>query len=266
VGAKAEAAMKGARTVLLSCVASTAMVFVAPPASAQDSADAALALHTRHRTFESPQHFALEFRFAPYTPAIDSDPALHGATPYKDIFGTMPRLLFAAEFDWQVVRIPHVGTLGPGLAIGYTSMGTKAPLSNGTGLSGEDTSLDIYPMYAVAVFRADVFWKELHIPLVPYAKAGVGLAFWRASNTLGTSSYGGVVGKGHSFGTHLAIGAALSLNAFDQYTAKNFDNSMGVNNTSLFIEYMRSDLNGILQDSALRVGSDTWVAGLALEF
>jgi hypothetical protein len=258
--------MTRVRAFLLSCAASTAMLFVALPANAQDSADSALALHTRHRTYESPQNFALEFRFAPYKPAIDSDPALHGATPYQDVFGKTPRLLFSAELDWQLVRFAHLGTLGPGLAVGYTGMSAKAPLSDGTGPSGEDTSIDIYPMYAVGVFRADVFWRELHIPLVPYGKAGVGLAFWRASNTLGTSSYGGVAGKGHSFGTHIAVGIALSLNAFDEYTAKNFDNSMGVNNTSLFLEYMLSDLNGILQDSALRVGSDTWVAGLTLEF
>jgi hypothetical protein len=253
------------------CVAPIAATLFAPTVAraqlTRGDSDA-LALHSRHSTYESPQNFAFELRFAPYTPNVDSDPALTG-TPYRDIFGTMPRLLIGLEFDWQALRIPHIGTIGPGFGVGYTTMGAKAPLvspHNGQTLSGEDTSLDIYPMFLAAVFRADVFWREIKIPVIPYAKAGGGLAFWRASNTLGTSSAGGVAGKGHTFGTHIALGVALSLNAFDDYTAKNFDNSMGVNNTCLFFEVMRSDLNGIMQDAVLRVGSDTWVAGLTFEF
>jgi hypothetical protein len=54
---------------------------------------------------------------------------------------------------------------------------------------------------------------------------------------------------------------------FDEYAAKNFDEAMGVNNTYLFGELMRSDLSGLgIQSSPLRVGESTWVAGLAFEF
>jgi hypothetical protein len=227
-------------------------------------------LGNRNHHFESPQHFALELRFLPYSPDIDSDPALHGATPYKSTFRSFGRLMVGAEFDWQALRIPHLGTLGPGFAAGYTKMNANATFQqehNGSTVSGETTSLEIIPMYAVAVLRADVFWREAHVPLVPYAKVGLGYALWRASNTLGTSSANGVNGTGGSLGTQLAVGIALNLNPLDAYAARNFDESMGVNSTYLFGELMRSDLSGLgIQKNALRVGESSWVVGLALEF
>ncbi len=223
-------------------------------------------LEGRHRSYESPQHFAFELRFLPYSPDIDTDPALHGATPYHTVFGSSARLMIGAEFDWQALRIPHLGTLGPGVAIGYTKMNAQATFLNGQ-QSGETTSLEIIPAYAVAVFRADVFWRDARVPLVPYAKAGVGYAIWRASNTLGTSHFNGSTGVGGSLGTQLALGVSLNLNPFDEYAARGFDEAMGVNNTYLFGELMRSDLSGLgVQSSPLRVGESSWVLGLAFEF
>jgi hypothetical protein len=223
-------------------------------------------LDSRHRKFESPQRWALEFRFAPYRPRIDDAPELNGATPYASTFGTMPRLEIAIELDWQALRIPHVGTLGPGLSAGYTSMGDKARLkSNPSQSSAEDTTIEIYPMYGVLVFRADAIQRDLHIPLVPYAKGGLGLAFWRASNSLGTSSADNVSGKGHTVGAQFAIGLALHLNDFDGGAARNLDNSVGINHTYAFFELMSAQLTGLGQTHALFVGTNTWVTGLAFE-
>jgi hypothetical protein len=236
-------------------------------ATAQERQDV---LEGKRKHFESPQHFAIEVRFSPFTPDIDSDPALGGKTPYADAFGTSPQLLFAAEFDWQAARIPHVGTIGPGAGIGYTTMSNPAqfttPHGNST-TSGETTTLQILPLYAVGVLRADVLWRELRVPLVPYAKLGLGLAFWRASNTLGTSHFQGVSGLGHSVGTQLAVGIGLNLNPLDAYSARNLDESMGVNNTYLFAEWARSDLTGLwAQHDPLRVGGTYWTFGLTFEF
>jgi hypothetical protein len=254
--------------VVSSAAAVAALLAMTGEAMAQDRGGS---LGSAHRTFESPQHFAFEFRFSPYRPDIDSDPALGGHQPFTEIFGTTPRILVAAELDWQVVRIPHVGTFGPGISAGYTSMGATAPLRNpapppASPLSGEQTSLDIFPFYAVAVLRADVLMREANIPLVPYVKAGLGYALWRASNDSGTSSSNGVAGKGHSYGTQLALGLSLHLNAFDAYAAKEFDNTMGVNHTYLFFEYFSSNFSTLGPASQLRVGATTWAMGLAFEF
>jgi len=224
----------------------------------------------RDRTIHSPQNFAIEIRFSPYTPNIDSDPALNGQTPYKTVFGTAPRFFGGAEFDWQAIRIPHLGPLGPGVSAGYTNASDPAQFTtphNGSTISGETTSLWIIPMAAMVVLRADVLWRDVGIPLVPYAKLGVAYALWRASNTLGTSTFEGVSGKGHSFGTHVALGLALNLNPFDAYAAQNFDDAMGVNGTYLFAEWTREDYDGLgFQSDPLRVGGTNWTFGLAFEF
>jgi hypothetical protein len=239
-------------------------------ATAQAQEDRLDPLNGRKHDHHSPQHFAAEIRLSPYTPDIDSDPALNGQTPYKDVFGTAPRFFIGAEMDWQALRIPHVGSLGPGVSIGYTSASDPAQFAmehDGTFESGETTSLWIIPMAAMAVLRADVLWRELGIPLVPYAKVGVAYALWRASNTLGTSSFEGVEGKGHSIGTHVALGLSLNLNPFDPYAAQNFDDAMGVNGTYLFAEWTREDYDGLgFQSDPLRVGGTNWTFGLAFEF
>jgi hypothetical protein len=223
-----------------------------------------LGMQTRPK--ESPQNFALEFRFSPYKPNIDDDPALRGATPYTSTFGDMRRLLFQIEFDWQALRIPHVGTLGPGIALGFTNMSAQAVKSAGGGVSDEETNLEIFPTYLVAVFRADVILRELKFPIVPYLKGGFGAARWRAYGPAGTASSSGVAGKGTTYGTHLAAGVTLSLNFLDHAATLNLDNSVGINQTHLFLEYYVSALNGLGQSNALYVGSNTWATGLAFEF
>ena len=233
--------------------------------------DADEILETRHHSYESPQHFAIEFRVAPYRPQIDEDPGLTSA-PYQAVFGDMYRAEIALEMDWQALRIPHVGTIGPGLSAGATEMSNRATLRSTGKPSGENTNLSIYPLYAVAVLRVDFFQRELHVPLVPYVKGGVGLAFWRASNDTATSEIKDAAGNvtsrglGHTWGTHFAAGVAIHLNAFDPTAARNLDETMGINNTYLFGEYMMSDLKGIGQQNVLFVGTRTFLGGLAFEF
>jgi hypothetical protein len=261
---------------LIAAASSAACLLAATVCSAQeDRQDDALGAH--HRVYESPQNFALEVRISPFSPDVDSDPALHGCTPFRDIFGTGKSVMASAEFDWQALRIRHLGTIGPGVGIGTVSFNASAPntssgtgggciTSNGTN-SGEQTSLSIYPIWAVAVLRADALWKEVHEPIVPYAKFGYGSAFWQASNTLGTSKYNGSVGQGYSVGTMLAIGLSFNLNVFDDYAARNFDEGMGVNSTYLFAEYTYMNLNGLgLESNPLRVGGSMWTFGLDWEF
>jgi hypothetical protein len=218
------------------------------------------------RSFESPQHFAFELRFSPYTPNIDSAPGLTGK-PYETTFGTTPRVLPAIEFDWQALRIPHFGTIGPALSAGYTVMGASATFAAGGGASAESTNLEVFPFYGVGVLRVDVFERDFGIPLVPYAKGGVGVALWRAYNDSGTSvGTNGVSGKGSTWGSHFAFGLGLSLNWIDRRSSKNLDGATGINDTMLFAEWMFMNLDGFGAADKLRVGTSTWVVGLALQF
>jgi hypothetical protein len=232
--------------------------------SAGDARAIEFGTRAQEHPFRSPQNFALELRFSPYYVAIDDEPGLQG-TPFKDRFGDNPRLAFGLEFDWQTFRIPYVGTIGPGIGAHIVSMSRPAKTLSG-GASGDEYSLDIYPFYLSGVLRADTFWKELGFPLVPYAKLGLGYALWRASNSGGTSNVNGVSGKGQTFGTHMAIGLAFALDALDSGASRNMDNAIGINNTYFYAEYYWLNLNGLGQDKALYVGTNTYAMGLAFEF
>lgn len=270
------------RATMLSCplrfvatvvpCASGLLGLLAFPATASAQEDRQAVLYGRHKHYESSQHFAAELRFSPFYPAVDTDPSLDGAQPLHKVFGGSSRILVELEVDWQAIRVPHFGTIGPGIGLGYTTMGANAPFTmphgaDGTTISGESTSLTIIPMYVVAVARADVLWRELHVPLVPYAKLGLNYSIWRASNSLGTSQYNGVVGDGGSFGTQLGVGVGFNVNVFDEYAARTFDESMGVNGTYVFIEYTRADLDGLgIQQHPMRVGGEMATFGVTVEF
>jgi hypothetical protein len=227
----------------------------------------ALELGTKEtqRPYHSAQNFALELRFSPYWPQVDDDSALGGKKPYESTFGTSPRFLIGAEFDWQTLRIPRVGTIGPGLGVGYVNVSRSVQTVSGRA-SGDDTSLSIYPMWAVAVLRADAFYRDLGFPLIPYGKAGIGVARWNASKSGSTSQNGGASGKGTSWGTNLAVGVSLPLDVFDSGASRNMDNITGINTTSIFFEAYWLTLDGLGQKNALHVGTNTWSMGLAFEF
>ena len=56
-----------------------------------------------------------------------------------------------------------------------------------------------------------------------------------------------------------------SLDA-EQIAKVYLDNAVGINHTYLFLEYYWSELNGIGQTNPLRVGTESWAAGLSFEF
>ena len=253
-------------------LATIAGLGVATAASAQD-----LTPVHRHKSFESPQHFALELRFAPYWPDIDSDPAFAGLAPaqrpYAATFGNRPwaRLLFGFEFDWQIFRIPHVGTVGIGASAAYSQMSAPAKKTNSTEYSSASTNLEVFPFYGVGVVRFDGPSRDFGIPIVPYVKLGLGWGYWHTGddgtgNSSGTNSAGQTVsGEGLSWGPQLAAGAMLQLDVFDKRAARGLDESLGINHTYLYVEGMYSGM-GIASSRQLRIGTTTWVLGLAVEF
>jgi hypothetical protein len=218
---------------------------------------------------ESPQHFAGELRIGRYVPSIDEE--FDGrATPYREMFGTDNRYSIGLEVDWQVLRIPFLGTLGPGFGLEYTKSTAPGFVTSTVGVpgqapqpAGEDTSLVIFPMYAVAVLRADYFARETPIPVVPYAKLGLGAAIWSISNGGGRANVNGSTGSGLSYGPQFALGGMLLLDSFDRNAAMEMDANTGVNNSYFFLEWYVSKL-GIGSDQ-MHVGTNTWVLGLALE-
>ena len=286
-----------ARRLLAAGLASAAPTLAAAPARAQvahvddndwrqtDCHDALLAA-------SKGQKFEFEIRFAPYLPNIDAEFG-GNKTPFNDVFGVdcssggtpaavkagavKPRLYFGAEFDYLPVRIPFVGVVGPGVSWGYTSFSNQVVFDAGPQAgqcSAETSTLTIMPMYGVVVLRADELMRRTGIPLVPYGKFGVGVAWWHASTDAGTEVYcadkkGGtctspqISGNGLTPSLHFAVGLSLSLNFINPGASARLGESTGVQHAYLFGE-LTSDKRTLGTD-VLQVGAMTYVLGLAAD-
>jgi hypothetical protein len=268
--------MTASRKALLALIAASLTLLVAAPASAQRSGALSSSWRQQNRSdavaanIGSPQYFAFELRFGPYWPQVDNQFSEEKG-PYEKVFGTGPQFYFGLEADFLPLRIPYVGLLGPGLGWGYTSTSAEAKIVSTGKPSGQDTSLSIMPMYAVAVLRVDEIMRRTWVPLVPYVKIGLGFALWKTTEGSSTSTYlsedGNTryTGASNSAGLQLALGGMLSLNFLDPRSAARLDASTGVNHIYLFGEWMNSRLNGLGSRAALRVGTSTFVGGLALD-
>jgi hypothetical protein len=211
------------------------------------------------RVYESPQRFAFELRFGPYRPQIDD--TFPQSKPYETVFGTDRRVMFGLEFDWQIYRIPYVGTIGPGIGWSYTHMSATAIRADGQP-SVEETGLGIMPTYGVGVLRIDGLARQTGIPLVGYGKAGLGYAWWWTGNDMETQR------RGHTWGTQFALGGMFLLDIIDSHSSVEIDNEWGVNNSYVFFEWMVANLNDFKSKSdtsVMRVGTNTWMMGLAFE-
>jgi hypothetical protein len=215
-----------------------------------------------HGRAQSPQTVAVELRFGRYRPHVDDDVP---GTPYKDTFGSSPRWQFGLEVDWQILRIHKVLSFGPGLGWAYTHSSAKAPLASGDGLSAQDTTLAVMPFNLLGVLRFEAIADRTWVPIVPYLKLGLGSALWWSSIGDNPTKFNGESGKGTSFGYVVAIGTMVRLDQLDLTSTANADANLGINHSSLFIEYYKSNLNGFGSGSTMEVGTSTWVMGLGLE-
>ena len=246
----------------LAAIASVACSLTSLTAHAQGVDDFGGYGSKRGQQSESKQEAAFELRFGRYVPEVDSQ---LDSTPFQTTFGGDTRYMFGAEVDWQLVRIPHFGTLAPGLGWGYTKFTAKAAYADGSGTSSSSTRLAIMPMYLVAVARADVLPRELKVPLVPYAKLGVGYALWWSSDGQRSATYQGKAGRGASYGLTYALGAMFLLDVLDEDDAVSADGITGINNSYIFAEWFRPQLDGFGSNKVLDISSSSWLLGIALE-
>lgn len=216
--------------------------------------------------YGTPQRFAFELRFGPYRPSIDSEFQGTGRAPYREFFGNHRRLMSQVELDYQLWR--GFGSLGVGVGAGYFSASGNNPLADGTGVSGDRSTLLLVPLSASLVYRFDWTYQRWHVPLVPYAKAGLDYVLWQVKNGNGEVARdpSGGRGRGGTVGWHVAAGLQLVLDFFDPNSARQFDREVGVNHTYLFVEYGRWDVSGFGSENKLRLGDTTWLAGLMFEF
>ncbi len=247
---------------LLSLAACLATLLPAHGARAQGVDEFGGYGHRRGQQSESKQDAAFELRFGRYVPEVDSE--VQGS-PFENTFGNDPRFLLGAELDWQLIRIPHFGTIAPAFGWGRTRFGARAPFTDGSGVSSGKPTLSLMPMYLVGVARADVLPRDFKIPFVPYAKLGLGYALWWSSDGNKAADDRGKAGKGASYGLTYALGAMFLLDVLSPDDAVTADGITGINNSYIFAEWFRPQLDGFGSNKVLDVGSSSWLVGLAIE-
>ncbi len=238
------------------------LAFVAIPAVASAAIPG-----VEYRPHQSSQDFALELKLNFFKPEIDSAPGLSG-TPYESTFGSDTRTGLGAEFDWQLLRDPRIGSFALGAGVGRWATTAKALNYVDLTPTGDDTTLHLWQFAALGVVRFEAL-AHAGVPLVPFAKAGMGYTLWRSygpDGTYASRQTGGNRALGGSYGFQWSAGLALLLDTFDPSSAKNMDEATGVNNTYVFVEYTDATLNQASSGSALRVGGESLSGGLALEF
>jgi hypothetical protein len=235
--------------------------------------DSAFAEHRADEVWSgSPRQFAIEARFGLYTPNVDSE--FSKTTPHADVFGTKRRPMWQIEFDWEFLQ--EFGTLSLGGVIGYYKENAQACTRAGLqadgqcaadGRSGDNTGLRLIPLASLLVYRMDEAANRWRIPLVPYAKLGLNYTIWTITNGNGDIAWSGNnKGQGGTMGWQAAVGLSLSLDFLDPGAARGFDADSGVNHTYAFFELDHISGSGLYRKDVLRVGDDTWFAGLMFEF
>ncbi len=212
-----------------------------------------------------PQRFAFEVRVGPYTPRVDE--ALD-SNPYEETFGSSQRWHAGFEVDWQALRIDRVLSFGPGFAFGYTKSNGRGFLVSSGERSGQATSLTILPMDLVGVVRVSALADNTPIPIVPYAKLGLGYALWWSvdgDEVAEDDASNGTRGEDMSYGYTWALGAMLRLDFLDADEAATTRASSGVDHSYAFIEWHSSHLDAFGSNNTMDVGNDAIVFGLALE-
>jgi len=220
----------------------------------------------------STQNFALELRFGPYLPRVDSE-FTNGEKPFEKYFGTTNRVAVGVEFDWLLLKVERVLRFGPGLGFMYTAIGADAfygamatPPLPGTRATGQRTSLRVLPHWAAAVLHLDALAQRTPIPLVFTAKAGLAHGLWWTKDVPRTTrAEDGTVGRGRSYGAYYALGVQLDLGFLDTQRKRRLDTFTGINSIYFFGEFYALELDGFGKSGVMNIGDRSWVLGLAFD-
>ena len=204
---------------------------------------------------QSPREWTFHLQLGGYLPDMDAEEGLSGR-PFEQVFGDDNRLLTQAGLERYV--FDAFGTLGIGVSAGYAEFYGKGFFAEGPNAgerSGDNTSFTVVPLQAFVAYRFDVPALAWSIPLVPYAKAGVGAWLWWTGGMSGQKA-------GFSYGG----GLQLHLDYFDNRLANEFDRNIGVNNSYLYVDWAAWEVDGFGGDGFVLSDDGIVSFGLALDF
>jgi hypothetical protein len=232
---------------------------------------------------ESPQRFLLELAFGPYLPDVDRAYDGAGLGPYANVFGEQgddglavgqpKKAVFSSiGFEWQFYHLG--GAFSLGTTIGLFRDKAQAlqlePDADGSYRNKADqATFNVVPITLLLGYRFELLADRFKVPLVPYARGGLGYGFWWA--TKGgrgdiSTTMDGQKARGGSVGWQAHLGLMLRLDFIDRTSAVDLDRNTGINHTYLFGEWQFSHLDGFGSDKRLSVGDDTFLVGFAVAF
>lgn len=215
---------------------------------------------------ESPRGNMLEVQAGPYTPAVDS--SFTAATPYADSFGSDSLWSFGLYMDFQLWQ--EVGTLAVGAGARYGWVDGHAVEEE----SSDETALNIAPFTLGITYRFDYLQQRVGIPLVPYVHAGLEWAIWWVTNgkneisnaRAAAAPFEGRTALSNTFGFYAGGGLQLQLDFFSQSMAAEFDSESGINNSYLFVDFTRHELNDFYSSGSIDLSDSALSFGLMFEF
>ena len=222
-------------------------------------------------------------RLGPYVPGIDAQldkPTGKYDGPYEQMFGGSSILPFV---DVERFFYRGFGQAGLGVSLGY--MGKKAHAweagsdPNDTmrpRSSGDNNTFRLFPLTLSAVYRFTYLDDEFGIPVVPYARAGLGYYVWwivAPNGDFATSCKAGgdtmgcpkTTAAGASLGFVGSVGLAIRAERIDESAARSMRES-GIEHAGFYGEYSVGKVDGFGSDKKLSVGDATWFAGVDFEF
>ena len=215
----------------------------------------------------SPADSTLDLRFGSWKPAIDKEPSLGTPKPFAQIFDGDDLFYFEGVYGREFLR--GVGSLGLNLSVGYGGVAGKSLDLSGAS-SGDTTTFRMVPLRLGAFYRFDWLQERFGVPVVLAGEAGLTTIQWWTASEGGISDFAteaGVrsVGSGETHGWHAGATAYLLLDTFAPGMAMNFDADSGVNNSYLFVNYMRTEADDFGSKTSWSLSDTTTLFGIGFE-
>ena len=250
----------------------------APPADlAHDDVPAAATTSLADEPLRVKWHIGI--RVGPYTPQIDAQLGMNPG-PYQEMYGgamIMPML----DIDRVIWR--RFGQLAIGGNLGYSqksahawmicgdpTMCSPAAGANRLRSPGDTNSFHLIPLALTVAYRFTWLDDEHGVPIVPYARAGLGYYFWWMLDPNGNfsqvCSMSGCGNKayGASIGIQASLGIAIRAERIDAAAAQSMRDS-GIEHAGFYGEVSTAQV-GTYSSTKLQVGATTWFAGVDFEF
>jgi hypothetical protein len=218
-------------------------------------------------------------RIGPYVPDIDNQTP----GPYEQMFGGYHIMTM---LDVDRILWSGFGQVGVGFSAGYWQKTARAftidSMASDTKRvrSADHNEFRLIPTELSATYRLTWLDDNYGVPVVPYARAGLGYYIWWVSVAdhyahacaNPTNSAFCNDGQSHndralgaSLGVQGAIGLSVRAERVDASTAMSMQQS-GIQHAGIYAELSLAKIDGFGSDKKLSVGARTWFAGVDFEF